>query len=700
VDDPFGDLSVNPIFSGIGPGATIVLTDVATGTFTYNPPAGSSGVDTFQFQVCDDGAPTPPAQCSAPATVSVSVTGPDLWFVQQGASGTGRLTDPFGTLASLPAARGNGDRIFAFSGTYGTGLTVFTNEHLIGQGSSGAFDSVLGVTVPGNGTLDTSPGLGGTRPELNGVAPASTVTLGSGSTVRGLNINSTTATGLSGGMVAGVSVSEASVTSTTGTAVNLSSTGGTVSLTAVSANGGTNGIVLNITTGSFTVTGDAGSANNGSGGTIQNTTAHGISLASTQNVSLDQMSIQTTGGSGINGTLVNTFSFTNGTVNNAGNGGQESAIAFNGNGSLLGNNIAGTLTVTGSSFTNPFYSGLDVQSDNGTVSNANVSNNTVTNPGFSGINFVGTNNASTVFNLTRATVNQNNVSGSGANGIQFSISGVNAGGPGATAGTPGSATDIISITNNSVSLDGGGTQAITVANGGGNSASRTRTNFLIECNGKNAGGCTAPTANPLTGSLIGTVVLIGNNGFSTMTGTVNNNVIDANHTPNLGGGNGIGGGNGVSGAGNAWTPDLTLSVTNNTMTDVDGNGILLVGRVTSGIAKLKITGNNVAAPINAGGSARQGIRVDAGNSLSADDAVCLNISGNTSAGSNGGAGIGIRKEGIVATTNDFGITGLVPSPANAAQATAFVAGNNPAGGGVDSISGASDNFTSCTTAPL
>ena len=46
--------------------------------------------------------------------------------------------------------------------------------------------------------------------------------------MRGLNIVSTAATGLSGGAVAGVNVSEASVTSNTGTAVNLNGTGGTV----------------------------------------------------------------------------------------------------------------------------------------------------------------------------------------------------------------------------------------------------------------------------------------------------------------------------------------------------------------------------------------------------------------------------------------------------------------------------------------
>jgi hypothetical protein len=182
-----------------------------------------------------------------------------------------------------------------------------------------------------------------------------------------------------------------------------------------------------------------------------------------------------------------------------------------------------------------------------------------------------------------------------------------------------------------------------------------------------------------------------------MVGVVSNNVIVATHTPNLGGGNGIGGGNGVAGAGNAWTPDLSLTVTNNTISGTDGNVILLVGRGTSGFADMKVANNTVGVPVNAGGTAREGIRIDAGNAGSADDGVCATISGNVSAGSNGAGGIGIRKQGVIQTTNDFGITGLVPSPATGAQAAAFVSSQNPAGGGTDNISGS--NFQSCATAP-
>ena len=503
------------------------------------------------------------------------------------------------------------------------------------------------------------------------------------------------------------------LTTTTATALNVANTtiGGSGltfrSVTAGTAGSGpTNGILLNNTgsSGGLSVTGDSGSSNNSSGGTIQHTVGAGISLSSTQSVSLDQMNIQSTGGSGVLGTSVTNFSFTNGTITGAGNANAESAIAFNGDplgSSGSGNNINGTLTVTGNTITNPFYSGLDVQCDNGTVTNANVSNNTVTNPGFSGVNFVGDGSVSSAFSLNNATIAGNSISSSGGDGIQVVISNASASGPVAHAGfvtidglgrPVSDPNHIISITGNSVTLDTTGTQAIAVANGGGNSGARTQTNFEIKNNGTGA--------NPLGSSSIGTVILIGNNGYSDMAGVVDNNVIVATHTPNLGGGNGIAGGNGVSGAGNAWTPRLFLSVTNNAVSGTDGNGILLVGRSTSGMFDLKIANNSVGAPVNAGGSARQGIRVDAGNASSADDEVFLNIFGNTSAGSNAAAGLGVRKQGTVSTTNDFGVYDAAGGPTLAnspttAQVQTFINALNPAGNGTDIING--DNYQRDTT---
>jgi hypothetical protein len=242
-----------------------------------------------------------------------------------------------------------------------------------------------------------------------------------------------------------------------------------------------------------------------------------------------------------------------------------------------------------------------------------------------------------------------------------------------------------------VALNTTGTNAIIVANSGGNSASRTQTNFVISGNGRTlALGGSAPGA--LGSSSIGTVILIGNNGYATMTGLMDSNVVTASQTS--GGGEGIGGGNGVARSGNAWTPDLTLTVTNSTISGTNGDGIFLGGGGTSGTARLKIQNNDVSAPTDVGSFATDGIVVQAGNANSANDTVCTNISGNTSAGQNQALGIALGKQGTVAGTNAFGINGLSPSPATSTQAAMFVAGLNPSGGGVEVVSG--DNFVACS----
>ena len=395
-DDTFGTLIVTNIANETpgGPGVTTVtLTDPATGTFTFNPQAGLSGngISSFTFDVCDDGVPS---LCDT-ETVTFNITGPDLWFVDAGAAagGSGRLTNPFNTLASLPAGRGSNDRIFAFTGTYPTGLTLLTGEHLIGQGSSSTFDSVLGVTVPGNGTLDTRLALAQARPQLNG-----TVTVGGSSTVRGLNIASTTATGLSGGAVTGVNVSEVSVTSTTGTAVNLSGTGGTVVLTSVSSNGGTTpGISLSNTTGSFTVTGSGSaactSAATCTGGSIINKAGpgdgtDGITLSSATNVSLTRMNISDNNGSGIRGNSVNGFKLDNCFINS--NADQLVRADLTNEANIHLTNISGTLlagsnptSITNSTITNAFEHDIEIDHTTGTLADFQINNSTISNNGAS-----------------------------------------------------------------------------------------------------------------------------------------------------------------------------------------------------------------------------------------------------------------------------------------------------------------------------
>ena len=796
----------------------------ADGSFTYNPPAGFEGTDTFTYTLTN-------ASGSNPATVTINVSGM-IWFINNTASCPcdGRLTNPYNTLASFAAANtgaGNNpaanDNIFVYESAidYVGPVTLLNNQRFIGQDATASLSAITGLTpqsysdpLPttnsGNGTIvnitsastaitvasgNTLTGFTGgdavtditgsgfgtltiSDVRLNGIGRALNLTTG---TVAAsfISISSTdsattgvTLTGVAGSLTSptttitnstgiGISVGTSSAalsfgntTSTLsgGTGVSLLTNTGTVtfgslnispdanqrgllatdnsntitatsgaiaasgaiaveitrgsgttplvvSLTSVAANGGTNGIVLTNTNGSFTVTGDAGSINNSSGGTIQNSSTSGISLNNTQNISLDQMNIQSTGDSGINGTQATNFSFTNGTINNSGNAGFESNIAFD-TSPTTASNIAGTLTVTGSTLTNAFYSGLDIQAANGTISNANISNNVITSTtsvatsvGF-GININGVGTTTTAFALNNATISNNAITNfPTASGIQINGGNASATGPRGTIGIPGDPSNLVSITSNTIQGQSavnrmGGSAIIVAVIGGNNTSATTRSRGNINISN-----------NPTLTNISGTVIGIGCNGHTTMTATVRNNVIVANHQPNLAGTNGIGGGAGVGGAGVLWTPALTLSVTGNAVSQTDGNGILLVNRATIGTMDLRLDSNIVGAPINAGGTPREGIRVDAGNGTAGQDAaVCTTISNNTSAGSNGATGIGIRKQGNVATTNDFGITGLSPSPATGLQAAAFVATQNPLGGGCTAISG--NNYVICGSAPL
>ena len=137
-------------------------------------------------------------------------------------------------------------------------------------------------------------------------------------------------------------------------------------------------------------------------------------------------------------------------------------------------------------------------------------------------------------------------------------------------------------------------------------------------------------------------------------------------------------------------PNLTWTITGNNISQVDGNGILAVARGTTGTLNAKIQGNTVSAPLT---GVRPGIRVDAGNASSVDDRVCLNISGNTSAGSGGSQGIGLRKQGTVSTTNDFGVNGMAATATPGVES--YVTGLNPAGSGTLLIS-ATSGFSNCS----
>ncbi len=265
-------------------------TIAADGSFTYTPPAGFTGMDSFSYTLNDN---DPSGNLTDTGTVTLTVSDM-IWFIDnsQGVNGDGRLASPFNSVANFVAGATDqaGDAIFVYrqsASNYVGPLTLLNNQKLIGQGATASIAAIAGITpAPNSNPL---PATGGTHPVI--AHSANNLTVAQGNTLRGLNLSNTGGTALTGSNFGNLTVGGVSVSNTAGTAVSLNTGNPTASFTSISASGGANGIVLSNTTGSFTVTGDGSGVQNGSGGTIQNTSGDGISLSNATNISLTQLNI-------------------------------------------------------------------------------------------------------------------------------------------------------------------------------------------------------------------------------------------------------------------------------------------------------------------------------------------------------------------------------------------------------------------------
>ncbi len=251
----------------------------ASGSFDFTPPPGQTGTFTLNYRVTDSGNPGSGLQ-SANAAITITVSGPVIWFVDPNAAinGNGVLGNPFKFLSGNSGANNDADdvdaashRIFVYSGTMpaaNSTLTLNTSEWLIGQGVTGFadFDTLMGITPP-SGTI-ARPSIGSGTATLQ-----NTLTLQTNAIVKAVTLSTAASTGMTdpAGATTGVSVDQVTVTTTTGTALSFNDLGGTLAFVSVSAGtSGTPASGISITTASATITIN--------GGSIQNTTSAAITL--------------------------------------------------------------------------------------------------------------------------------------------------------------------------------------------------------------------------------------------------------------------------------------------------------------------------------------------------------------------------------------------------------------------------------------
>lgn len=185
----------------------------ADGSFTYTPPAGFVGQDSFTYNLPDGQRPM----------VSLTV-GPLVFYVDNtaAAGGNGSFNSRFDNLAAGLAAAGPGDRIFVFRGDgTPTGLAgpvaLQNGQQLLGEGAGLANlnRQILAQLVPSN-----------QPPSLTGP-----ITLADSNTVRGLRILGSPTHGIVANGVNGATISDNSISNCNLNGVELIDSSGTLAIT-------------------------------------------------------------------------------------------------------------------------------------------------------------------------------------------------------------------------------------------------------------------------------------------------------------------------------------------------------------------------------------------------------------------------------------------------------------------------------------
>ena len=639
----------NTITTTSANGGNIVMTvsGADMGKFTYDPPAGFEGGDSFTYTITrtDGGG-------SDTATVSIPISGM-VWFVNNSAApctvvGCGRLSNPFSTLAAFNALNnGSGnnpaanDNIFIFTGAgnYTGPLSLLNLQRVIGQGATPSVSAITGLTPPAGSP--SFPSTGGSKPAITTIITSGQngINLASGNQLFGLafsntdgaairssaNIGTATMSDIvinntgGGGIIltngGSITISGINtIVTTTGTALNVSNTtigAAGLNFQSISSNGGSGaGIILDTTgaTGGLTVNGDGSNSSvggNSSGGTIGNKSGgdgavngNGIYLNSTSNVVLRRMTINGTNQNfGIRGTNVNNFTleFSKVTGTNGDN------IALD-EGSINFDNLTGSAAITACLIDGGLEDNLNVVNTSGTLNRLTVSGSTFGfNSTANGNNniLIESQNPATTLNFT----------------LQSSL-------------IKGSRADWLSVNNNSGStgdtvIDGNtfdnlGANAHPGAAAGGN---------RIVFGG--VGNSTVDIKNNVTKGSKGEAIRVRSTAVGAVTGTVNarvrNNMIGEAGTANSGSSESFG----IFAFGDGGS-DMTIAITNNQVFQYNNHGINLQfgDEINNGSAfNVTVTGNTVSNPGNLSTNFN-GIQLNNGTVLATDDFIsCVDIGG-------------------------------------------------------------------------
>jgi methionine-rich copper-binding protein CopC len=482
----------------------------AAGAFSYVPPAGFTGTDTFNYTVSDGNGGTDNS------TVTITVAS-RVWYVKNNASagGLGRSTDPFDTLAEADtAANATGDITYVYKGDGTTtgltgGFSLLANQKLLGE----PVNLVVGADTLATGTPANRPSLAGT------------VALASGSRVEAVDI-----AGSGGAAIAGTNTGGSDVTN-----VNLSGGAGGVALTGAAA--GTfnfTNFTINTTGGTgFLVNSSGGPTINVGSGSTENVSATGGPAVDVRNVNgasslaFDAVSSTNSSGAGINldSNGATPFSASSGSISGAAG----NAVDINGGSGnvtypgTLGNGAGNTADITGRTGGSISLSG-NINDTNDAGGGITMSGNTGGSTTFSGGTKTLNTGASAAFSST-GSAHTITFSGGGMNIDTTSGAGFSATG-GGTVNVTGSVNTIdtttgtaLNVASTNIGASGLNFQSISsngaangiVLNGTGSSGGLTVTGDGTNTSlGGNASGGTITNASGADGTTAGIGVYLNN----------------------------------------------------------------------------------------------------------------------------------------------------------------------------------------------